>query len=341
MTRIAALALLVLGLVAAGIADARTWKVGRAFNSCDGPCDFDDTSVGTDPGESIVTALQSPAVDPGDTVEVWPGDYTFPVPMASGVVLRAHAGLGTVRIVGSSGTNPAILMAGCNELTLIEDLVINWGQDNTGGGLAAFASSGTVRNCVFRNCRGAIGGAVYQQLANVRIENNLFIDCQATAGGGVIALSTATPTIVNNTFSGCTVPFGSEGATVYSIGADFIFDRNIVVGSNGAAAVYCQATAAPVLSCNIFWDNEFGPFSSTCSDSSGASGNLSVDPLICDIPSELFGVCIDSPAVTGPCGVIGYTFPGGNCPACGTTPTGVAAAITPRTWGSVKALYRH
>ena len=345
MSRFAALGALIaltVGLWLAGTAaDAATWKVGRAFNSCDGPCNFDDTTPGVEPGEAIAYAAAVGVVQPGDTIEVWPGDYLHSVPMASGAVLTSHAGLGTVRIVGASQTEPGISMVGCNELTVVEEMVITWGSNvNVGGGLIAVASSGTVQNCIFRNCRGSTGAAVFQTVSNVRLENNVFIDCVSTSGGGTIALSTATPTIVNNTFSGCIVPFGSEGAAVYSIGADFEFDRNIVIGSNGGAAVYCQATASPSFTCNIFWDNEFGAFSATCSDSSGGSGNQTVDPLICDVAGEQFGLCVDSPALNGPCGLVGYAFPGGNCPPCGVAATGVQAAIQSRSWGSVKALYR-
>jgi hypothetical protein len=73
-------------------------------------------------------------------------------------------------------------------------------------------------------------------------------------------------------------------------------------------------------------------------DSVGASGNRNADPLLCDPLTGVAGVCLDSPALGGDCGVTGFTPPGGNCTECG--PVSAGSGIETRSWGLVKADYR-
>ncbi|MEZ5066762.1 MAG: right-handed parallel beta-helix repeat-containing protein [bacterium] len=331
------LGIAVLVVAGFGPASAATWKVGRAAGSCDGPCNYDDTSDGIQ--LSIQYCLSRPATLPGDTVLVYPGDYIRGGEVPSGVVIRAVYGPDTTRIVGSASGEAAFLIVAGNPSTKIDGMGFTFDHNNAlGGAIAAFVSGGTITNCLFDGCRASVGSAIYLQFSDMIVENNLFVDNETVAGGGTIAIAGGSPTIRNNTFARNRSPFGTEGASVYGSVSSFVLDRNVIWGSDGGQAVYCAGTNTPTVTCNIFWENAFGSFGGSCADSVGFSGNTSVDPFFCDPDFDDFGFCADSPALIGTCGTIGYASPGGNCAACNVVSV---ANLETRSWAGVKALYRN
>lgn len=314
-------------------ARAGSWRVGMSQPDCSPPCNF------FGPG-GIAECMVSLEVLPGDTITVWPGTYNSPVSIKSGILLRSFGGPDGTFLQGSSAGTPAVFFVGTNPGTRLEGFTLTWDADvnGLGGGVGAYIASGVVRNNWFVSNAASIGSAVYLQSSDLLVENNLFLTNVTRAGGGAVAISGGAPTLRNNTFTANTAPFGYEGAALYATGSDFTFDRNIVHGSLGAPAVFCGGGNLPSLSCNIFWANELGAFAGQCADSVGTSNNVAADPLFCNAGALDFGFCADSPALTGPCGVIGYAWPGGNCSAC--MPTNVAAMFEVMGWGRVKSLYR-
>ncbi|MFN8176637.1 MAG: hypothetical protein U0167_01825 [bacterium] len=331
---------LVLALVAAGPAGAGTWRVGVNAGDCPGGCNWSCQNVPTC-GDQIAVAMLSPEVLPGDTVMVWPGTYgVHSVTMKSGIVLISAQGPANTIIQGGRTAEGAITYVGMDANSAVLGFTFTWdaGENGLGGGIAAYVSSGKIQNNVFVSNSAGIGSGLYLQACDLTLSNNLFVNNSCAAGGGTIAISGGAPTIRRNTFSGSSAPFGFEGATLYSNGSDFVFDRNIVQGSLGASAVFCGSGNHPSLSCNIFWQNALGAFAGQCVDSVGTSGNVAQDPRFCNPSARNFGFCADSPALTGPCGAIGYASPGGNCPAC--IPTAASATMELATWGRLKAAYR-
>ena len=320
------------GLLLALPAQAGTWRVGCSPSACSPPCNFSGSS-------GIADCMISLEVLPGDTVMVWPCTYSSKIPLKSGIFLVSHDGPESTFLQGSASGEPAVFMVGTSPFTGLQGFTITWdaGTNSSGGGVAAYVSSGTIRNNIFVSNNAAVGSGIYLQASDVLIENNLFVTNNCNAGGGTAAISGGTPTFRNNTFSGNFAPFGYEGAAVYATGSDFTFERNIVHGSDGAPAVFCGGGNLPSISCNVFWDNELGAFAGQCADSVGTSNNVAADPLFCNSGGGDFGFCSDSPALTGPCGIIGYTSPGGNCGPCRPT---AAAALEFVDWGRLKTLYR-
>jgi hypothetical protein len=329
----------ILGSVLLAIpAPAATWKVGRAANGCDGPCDYHDINAGA-AGFGIQYCMTRPSTIPGDTVRVWPGAYGAKIQMKSDVVLVSRYGASTVTIFGAAGAEPAIFLVDTGSGTVVDGFTVRWDATSggIGGGVGAYVSSGIIRNCIFDDCLAGVGSGVYLQTCDMTIENNLFTVNESTSGGGALTISGGSPIIRNNSFWGNLCPFGFQGASVYATGTTATLDRNIITASQGGAAVYCGGSNNGAITCNMFWDNPLGSFAGTCPDSVGLGGNVVADPLFCNPASDDFGVCSDSPALLGPCGVVGYTSPGGNCAACQPTPV---AQLESRTWGGVKALYR-
>jgi hypothetical protein len=337
--RRAALLVVLCALGPASAARAGTWKVGTGASSCDGPCNFHDANSGG-AGFGIHEAMTSLEVLPGDTVLVWPGTYPAKVTMKSGVVLVSRSGPEATIILGSAGAEPGIFLVDTDPATAVLGFTLTWdaSDDGLGGGVAAYIASGTIRDNVFRASKAGIGAGIYLQSSDILVENNLFLINNASAGGGAVAVSGGDPTIRGNTFSGNYAPLAFEGAALYVTGSDLVFERNIVHGSQGGGAVFCGGGNMPTIECNLFWNNPFGAFAGQCVDSVGTSGNLAQDPLFCNVGAGHFGVCADSPALTGACGTIGYVSPAGNCPPC--MPTAVGASLEAASWGRVKSLYR-
>jgi hypothetical protein len=345
--------LLILAL--AGPSAAGIHKVGRNQNDCDGPCDYWDDSPGCDPGRGIVCCMTNVGTVAGDVILVWPGDYGVRLDMKSGVTLRAVYGpddpvRGRTRIVGQAGSVPGIRFIGTSSSTEVDGFTIEWNATafGIGGAIGAYTTEGAVRNCVIKNCQANIGAGIYLQTTDLIVENNVFIDNTCTGGGGVVAISGGAPTIRGNTFVRSTAPYGYDGSALYAVGSSHIFDSNVIMESRGASAVYCFGTVDASVTCNIFWNNEFGPFGGTCVDSTGTSGNLNADPLYCDaalLDIDDFNLCDESPALTAPCGSpslpVGFVPPNPlSCGTCLPIPTAAWASVEMRSWGRIKSRYR-
>jgi hypothetical protein len=222
----------------------------------------------------------------------------------------------------------------------VNGFIFTWdaGTGGLGGGIAVYTSAATIKNNRFLNCSAGVGAGVYLQLSTATVSNNLFLNNTCASGGGVIAISGGAPVIENNSFVRATAPLGSEGAAVYATGTDFEMRNNIIFGSLGASAVFCGGGNNPTVECNLFHSNQLGAFAGQCPDSTGTSGNILADPLFCNVPMQQFGLCADSPALSGACGPIGYVSPFGGCGSCQPTP--VISNMRQASWGLVKANYR-
>lgn len=340
----------VLGLAAAPSAEANTWKVGRDISDCPGGCNFYDGILGSNSGDGIKVAMESPSVVSGDTVLVWRGsrtkggvlDYPAVITMKSGVKLVAFGYPDSVpAISGTRGGVPGIFMSNASEVTEVTGFDIKWDAGTAGtlgGGIAAYASLGTIKNNRFLNCNAGIGAGIYLQSCFLTVTNNVFIDNTCSSGGGVIAISGGVPVISRNTIYRASAPLGAEGSAIYATGTDFILQNNIIYGSLGAAAVFCGGGNNPTIQCNIFYANQFGTYGGQCPDSTGTSGNIIADPLFCNAAVKDFGLCSDSPALGSGCGGVGYVSPLGGCASCASTP--VWANFRESSWGMVKAGYR-
>lgn len=342
------LVLIAAGMIWFSTAWAGTWKIGRDPFDCPGGCDFSDSTTGAKGGRAIEKAMLSPSVVYGDTLLVYPR----PIPigslceeteaftlfeMKSGVVLKAANGPGTVCIGGGEEVKAGIIFSLTSETTVVDGLRFKWDSTyrGVGGGVSCFAASGVVKNCIFQGCYAGTGSGVYEFFSDVRIENNLFVDNECVAGGGVVALSSSPAIVVNNTFHRNLAPYGFQGAAFYASDSGHTLHKNIISECIGASAFYCAGSNPATVTCNLFWNNPIGVGGGTCADQAGTNGNQNGNPGFCDANLGDFNVCADSPALIGPCGVIGYVPPdGGGCPDC------LELSLDPTSWGKIKALYR-
>jgi len=161
------------------------------------------------------------------------------------------------------------------------------------------------------------GGGVIDGAPSAVVENSIFHGNTAMFYGGGLAMQNAvTSSITGNTFADNNGTF-SGGAGLYIMSCDPTVGNNIMAfntGATGQANGVHVASGSPVFTCNDVFDNVGANFSGV-SDPTGSDGNISVDPLFCDIDAGNFGLSASSPCVTGGCGQIGAEGVG-----CGVTP---------------------
>lgn len=334
---------------------AGIWTIGRAPGDCPGGCNFDDFTLdGGDPdADGIAKCMLSVSVVSGDTCYVYPrpgvtgedlclpeNSFSARVRMKSGVTVIAALGPGSICVGGGGGGEVGIEFVNTSETTVVDGFRITWNASGTGvgGGVACFLASGVIRNCIFDRCVSGTGSGVYQFVSDVRVENNIFIQNRCDAGGGVIALSSSNPVVINNTIYRAQSQFAGQGSAMNITDSFPVVSKNIIYGSEGSPAVYCTGASFGTFDCNMFWANTFGTSGGSCSDVTGTNGNVHADPGFCDALANDFHVCSTSPAVTGPCGVIGYTPPTGF--ACANCPTPAEHHVETTSWGRLKSFYR-
>jgi len=177
-----------------------------------------------------------------------------------------------------------------------------------GGGIANFDSSPRLTGCVFTdNTALDVGGGFYAGGAGAStITGSTFMGNASPLGGGVYAQFT-TLTLTSCTFANNTADV--DGSGIYLAYADAELDRVIVAFGQGAMAIHCaDANSVPVLSCCDIFGNTHGDWTDCIADQLGGNGNISADPLFCNLPAGDITLRPDSPCApeySSGCGLIG------------------------------------
>ncbi|MFC1573455.1 hypothetical protein ACFL6M_07655, partial [Candidatus Eisenbacteria bacterium] len=200
----------------------------------------------------------------------------------------------------------------CTESTpLFEDCVFtnNASTGNDGGGLySQFPGETDVRRCIFdNNTAGDNGGAVY-----VRDEFSLNLsDCVITNNtashltGGVYSYNQCLLEIL-----GCTIVgngAGDAGGVSCYDSSQANIVASIIAFSSQGSAVYCSDGWAVVTCCDIY-GNDGGDYVGCIGSYEGFEGNISSDPLFCDIGNGEYTLREDSPCAednNAECGQVG------------------------------------
>ena len=157
----------------------------------------------------------------------------------------------------------------------------------------------------------------------------MFVENHAGESGGGLSSYNSTPTIRQCTFVGNSAGSGG-GAAVYSWDASshIVIENSILAFNDGGDAVASSGGSVTITCTDIYGNPPGAPVESQM----GTNGNISEDPLFCNLIGGDFTLSALSPCAPGAnpeCGLIG-ALP----VACGQTPT---QAIS---WGAVKALLR-
>jgi len=177
-----------------------------------------------------------------------------------------------------------------------------------GGGFANFDSAPTVTDCVFTDNIGieAGGGFYAGGDGHSSITGCTFVGNSSNLGGGVYA-QYATLTLAACTFVENAAEVAGSGVFVTFTPTEL--ERVIIAFGQGAAAFQCGDTDyTPALSCCDIYGNTAGDWSGCVVDQLGVAGNISIDPLFCDVSTGDLALRADSPCApenNSACGQIG------------------------------------
>ena len=177
-----------------------------------------------------------------------------------------------------------------------------------GGGFANFDSSPTVTDCSFIDNLGVeAGGGFYAGGdGHSSITGCTFAGNSSNLGGGVYAhystLTLSSCTLVENSAS-------VAGSGIYVAYTPTDLQQVIIAFGQGTPAFQCGDTDyPPTVSCCDIYGNAAGDWSDCVADQLGVAGNISVDPLFCDLSTGDFTLRDDSlcaPDNSSGCGLIG------------------------------------
>jgi len=229
-----------------------------------------------------------------------------------------------------------------------------------GGGIGVFTGSPSIAWCTFEdNSASNAGGGLYlQDAAGATVEHCDFIGNTSSEGGGVrvtggIVISNCT--FVDNTATStpssgggagavlsdgqllnCTVVYNyswGQGGGVLSKYGNPTLTNCIIAFNDGAPGVQAyRPEDIPTVECCDVWGNTSGNYDGVnVPDQTGLNGNISEDPLFCDVPSGDYTIDASSPCApaNNDCSVL-----------IGALDVGCDAPVERASWSGIKALFR-
>ena len=189
------------------------------------------------------------------------------------------------------------------------------------------------RNLIQDNvCPHGSGGGIYcDHFATPQVEENLIIRNSCVAyGGGVTIWEGSSPLLLRNTIALNSGALGGGGVFI-TRNSHPTLRRNIVSHSPDGGVRVDDLQSTVVFECDDVWGNAGYNYSGVA-DPTGSNGNISLDPLYCNLAALNFHLDVTSPctALNSPsgCGLIGALDIG-----CGATP-GIR-----QSWGEIKDRY--
>jgi len=188
---------------------------------------------------------------------------------------------------GGIGGGGIAIIGGPNAQIIGNVISGNDGGNGFGGGGISVDVGGTptIMNNIITNNTATSGGAITTfNGTDALIVQNLIYNNHASQGSGIYFLVPSGahgPTLVNNTIIGGTG--STQGTAVFASGFDdqVQFYNNLLIGSSGQNAVYCDSTYDPVpptFTSNDAFSQGGTGLLGTCAGQGGTNGNISVDP---------------------------------------------------------------
>jgi hypothetical protein len=250
--------------------------------------------------------------------------------LGKAVTIRSTSGDFTTCIIDCQGSEAEphrgfYIHSGETAATVIDGITITGGHaglgDPNGGAIrCAAASAPTIRNCMFsHNATALRGGAVScEDGSSAALRSCVFYDNAADYDGGGLCCYDAIPEIENCTFVGNSAYQGSGIAALASSILDVL--NCVVVFAPAGEPVYCTAGGSATLYCCDVYGNTDGDWVGCIAGQFEVDGNISVDPLFCDLPGGDFALTPDSPCVP-------YTPPNGECDLVGALGVGCGEIV--------------
>jgi hypothetical protein len=268
-----------------------------------------------------IQAAISVAVD-GDTIELAEGRFTGEGNRdirywGKAITVRSRGGNPDSSIIDCEGSEAEphcgfYFHSGEDSTSILEAITICNGNDAgeyywyTGGGIRCRSSSPTLTDCVLSGNSGYEGGGMYCASCAPTLVRLTFVGNTARGGAG-LACKSASPTLTSCTISGGFGQYGPCG--ILCRGPSFpVIQNTIIAFSTNGPAITCYDESAPSLSCCDIYGNSGGDWVGSIADQYGVNGNISEDPLFCDVYNDDLTLHDTSPcaAENNPgCGQIG------------------------------------
>lgn len=214
--------------------------------------------------------------------------------------------------------------------SLVED---NQFLSNGGGGIYLNRCNPTIHRNLFQDNDSPLGpgGGMDVVVASPAIAQNLVVRNHSGTHGGGISIAGGSPVLTGNTM--VLNKADMSGGNVYVEGQSVVTLTNNILSHSPQQGLLQNGSNTVTLSCNDVSNNAGGNYSGLA-DPTGSNGNISLDPLFCnlialDVHLSSTSPCTASNAPAG-CGLIGALDIGCEGPV----------RTEPTTWGGLKARYR-
>jgi len=312
-------------LLAASIADARTWLVKQ-----DGS--WDCTTI-----QACIDSASS-----GDTVLVGPGIYHERILItsrASGVRIKSETGPHETIIDGATYRGSVVMIDSAGPGSSLQGFTIRNGEQlrlsgGWGGGIGCYDSYILVEgNTIIHNsCEPlqlqqvcALGICCVRGAPVIR--RNLVVHNSGEAmpikPTAAVLLSNDASTVQENTIA---YSYGERVEGILVMGSGASITGNIIAYNGGYGIRCLSGPPYPIPGCNDLWANASGNYYG-CDP---GNGDISQDPEFCNPEHDNFFLCESSPCVD----VIGCGQIGAFGVGCGPT------TVKGTTWGRIKATFR-
>ncbi len=208
---------------------------------------------------------------------------------------------------------------------------------NRGGGIYA-GGDAQITNCILINNHASDGGGIHcRQLTSV--VGCLLVGNTASTGyqtGGGISCRNHLGNIVSCTLYGNEASAMNGGGGVAFYGDGPAVARCIVANSTSGGGLgwgYGGANSAPTVSCCDLWNNAGGFGDSLAPEMIDGGGNISGDPLFCNVAGSDFHLDEASPCRP-------WSPQNPACDLVGAYPVGCSTPVHNASWGFIKAMFR-
>lgn len=306
--------------------------------------------VGTDgglPGRAAIVGC----VLTGNT-SVWGGPAVY-------VLDGCFASLVNTRVTGNSANSGTIYLSANSALAITGGVFSDNSAEATGGAISLYSAALIASSCTFQgNVAGSYGGAIYGTSSSaLSLTGCSFIGNSASSGGGAIysaggeVILDGCSSMHNSSSYGASLDCAGEAtalvtscsfvadssgsaALVFGPDASTTISRTVIAFAKQATAVYCTpGGSTPTVTCSDIFGNQYGDWTGCIEGLAGTEGNISEDPLFCDLAGGSVDVEDCSPCLAAHNSCSLNIGAGSSDCACGE-------ATEPTTWGAIKAMYK-
>ncbi len=164
-------------------------------------------------------------------------------------------------------------------------------------------SSSTFEDCLFfANTAWAGPGAIFfgysPDEGSAALSNSQVFGNSTEYGvAGVLAMYDAAPVILNTTIAANMSNDDNWSAVYCSYGADPVFENVIIAFHDGSGLGVNTPTSTPQVLCSNVFGNSGGNYSGAIADQTGINGNISENPLFCDLSEWILTLANESPCL--------------------------------------------